>query len=333
MKPLRFVPYHELDGEPNVIVDGSATGGTVLTLSHWPKSPVPAGLERDLSAEMALAYLARGDLHGDALAVSNNHFDQDGLVSVFALSQPSEAAARQEFLVDVAAAGDFATFRNRDAARVSMIIAAFADPERSPLGALGDGSYESRVGALYPEMLRLLPEFCDDPSRWRELWTDEDATLAASEALIDNGTVTIDENDALDLAVIHVPESAPSAGGHRFGGGRWELGLHPMAVCNATERFVVLTVRGPRYEVLYRYETWVQYWTRRPRPRVDLGPLAERLNAGERGGAVWAFEGVDALAPRLYVVNDAATTLSPHEFQAAVEHELATAEPAWIPFT
>ncbi len=57
-RPLRFAPYHLMDGTANVIVDGSATDGTVLTLSHWPNSVVPSGLEADLSAEMAFRYLS-----------------------------------------------------------------------------------------------------------------------------------------------------------------------------------------------------------------------------------------------------------------------------------
>lgn len=331
MKPLRFVPYHELDGEPNVIVDGSATGGTVLTLSHWPKTPARPGLDFDLSAEMALAYIDRGELHGEATAVSNNHFDQDGLVSVFALAHPDEARRRREFLTDLASAGDFATYRNRDAARVSMIIGAFGDPARSPIDVPPDATYESQVAVLYGETLGLLPAMCDEPGRWRDLWEDEDATLSASERLFGDGAIAVEENESLDLAVLHVPTDAPTAGGHRFGG-RWQAGLHPMAVCNATDRFVVMSLRGQQYDVLFRYETWVQYRTRRPRPRVDLGPLAERLSADERSGGRWVFDRVDDLAPRLHLVDADESTLSPLEFRASVEHELATAEPAWLPF-
>ena len=57
-------------------------------------------------------------------AVSNNHFDQDGLVSIYALVAPEEAIARRSFLEDVARAGDFAVCRDRDAARVSMVLSA-----------------------------------------------------------------------------------------------------------------------------------------------------------------------------------------------------------------
>ena len=126
--PLVFHPYHDLRGRPNVIVDGSATAGTVLCLSHWPHTPCPAGCEADLSAEMAFRYLGCSHLHGDAGLVSNNHFDQDGLVSMFTLVDPEAALAHRELLMDLASAGDFGTYRSRDAARASMAIAAFADP-------------------------------------------------------------------------------------------------------------------------------------------------------------------------------------------------------------
>ncbi len=46
---MRFVAYHRLEGEPNVIVDGSPTAGTVLTVTHWPGYPPPAPVADDLT--------------------------------------------------------------------------------------------------------------------------------------------------------------------------------------------------------------------------------------------------------------------------------------------
>jgi hypothetical protein len=326
---LRYVPYEELAGRPNVIVDGSPTEGTVLSLSHWPHLPVPPGLEADLSAEMVMAYLGRFDLHGPADLVSNNHFDQDGLVSVFALIDPDAAQARRDLLVDVAAAGDFATYRSRAAAQISMVIAAFADTDRSPL-TLASG--DNRSAALYDELLGRLPELMDHPERYRDLWSEEDSTLTATEQLVGSGQVQIEEAPELDLAVVSVPDGAPRAGGHRFGG-MWMKGLHPMAINNATARFAVLCVRGRSYEFAYRYETWVQYRSRRPRPRVDLRPLAAELTAEEPGGARWIFEGVELLIPRLYLVGADESTLSSEEFRTRLEAHLRTAPPAWDPYT
>jgi hypothetical protein len=327
---LHYVPYHQMGGSPNVIVDGSPAEGTVLSLSHWPNLPAPPGLEADLSAEMAMAYLDRFDLHGPAQIVSNNHFDQDGLVSVFALSDPGAAVARRDLLVDVAAAGDFATYRSRDAAHISMAIAAFADPSRSPLAAGGD-DYESWAAALYVDLLGRLPEMLEHPERYYELWQDEEETLAASERLVSSGDVTIEEIPELDLAVVTVPHYAPDGGGHRFGG-QWVGGLHPMAINNATDRFAVLTMRGQSYSFGYRYETWVQYRSRRPRPRVDLQPLVDELTALEPGDARWVFDGVASIIPRLTLDGADDSALSPDDFRGRLEAHLRSAPSAWDPY-
>jgi hypothetical protein len=130
---LKFVPYHLLDGRPSVGLDGSPAPGTVLTVTHWPGYPPPVGIEDDLSAQMTFRLLGRPDLVPDeAEAVSNNHFDQDGLVSLYALVAPDDAVQRRRFLEDVAFAGDFALCRDRDAARVSMVLSALADGDGLP---------------------------------------------------------------------------------------------------------------------------------------------------------------------------------------------------------
>ncbi len=328
-RALRYVPYGELGGRPNVIVDGSATDGTVLTLSHWPHTPIPEGLGRDLSAEMALAYLERFDLHGDAELVSNNHFDQDGLVSILALSRPELALAHRDLLIDVASAGDFATYRSRTAARISMTIAAFADEQRSPL-SLPDNEKE-RTAALYAESLVRMEELIEHVERYSELWVAEDAVLQDSEAALASGAATIEEVPDLDLAVVRLHERAPSAGGHRFGE-LWSNGLHPMALCNATERFGVMTARGNSFEFSYRYETWVQYQSRRPRQRVDLRPLADVLSELEPPGARWVFEGVGFLIPRLFLVGAPESALGEEEFRRHLEAHLASGAGAWDPY-
>lgn len=329
--PLRFVPYHELDGRPNIIVDGAATEGTVLTLSHWPQAPPPPpGLSNDLSAQMALGYLAAPHHHGPAEAVSNNHFDQDGLVSVYTLTAPDEARRLAALLTDLAAAGDFAVYRDRRAARASMALAAWADPQRSPLGTAPD-EYAEWAGLLYEELIGRLPEIVEYPERFRHLWETEDAHLSASEDLVATGRVVIREHSDLDLAIVEVPADAPAFGGHRFGS-QWWPGLHPMAVHNAIDAFRVLTVTGQRYEFAYRYESWVQLCSRRPQPRVDLNPLAEELNESEGEGR-WVFEGVGFLTPRLYLREAEESSVDLDQFLAMLRRHLCEGPRAWDPYT
>ena len=56
-----------------------------------------------------------------------------------------------------------------------------------------------------------------------------------------------------------------------------------MALHNAVQSFRTLLIQGRTYELQYRYESWVQYVSRTPLPRIDLAPLAERLSALESG--------------------------------------------------
>jgi hypothetical protein len=331
---LHYVPYGDLSGAPSVVVDGSPTEGTVLCLSHWPGICSPTEFAADLSAEMAFKYLDAFDRHGHAVAVSNNHFDQDGLVGVFALTSPEDALARRDLLVEVARAGDFAGTDSRAAARISMVLSAYADPARSPLTGLPT-DYDALTAVLYGELLGRLTELCERPQRFRALWAEEDEVLSASEAALASGAVTISEVPDVDLAVVTVPEQAPAGGGHRFGG-QWVAGLHPIAVHNATERGAVLTVRGRHYEFGYRYESWVQFRTRPVRRRVDLTPLAEQLTAAEseQGGTVsWVADGVSGLTPTLVPADQQESGLEPTAVRTLVEAHLRTADAAWDPYT
>jgi hypothetical protein len=314
---VQYVPYDQLDGIPNVIVDGSAQDDTVLTLSHWPGSPTPAELRDDLSAQIAFHYLDRSDHHVTAEVVSNNHVDQDGLAAMYVLVAPEAAQARREQLVDVARAGDFATFAARDSARIAWTIAELAG------GA-------TRAG--YPELLERLPELLDHPDRYRDHWADEDAHLAAAEVGIADGTITITEHPDLDLAVVTVPAWWQSRPSHRF----TRIGasvVHPGAIHNATDQFTVLYQQGSRFELVYRYETWVQYRSRRPRARVDLTLLAEELTAEEPGDARWTFDGVADLEPVLKLTGADASTIAPQSFVERVMTSLRSAPIAWNPYS
>ncbi len=332
---LRYQPYESTDTIPNVVVDGSPNAATVLTLSHWPGTPTPVGaahdLAADLSAQMAFRYVNSGEwLHGSAEVVTNNHFDQDGLISMYALSRPSDAVPRRTFLEDVAAAGDFATFRDRRAARLSMLIAAYADPARSPLAPLPT-DHRQTCALLYSELLGRLPELVDRLDDQRSLWQDEDRQLTASEAALAAGDVVIEEHPDVDLAVVTMSEAAGGWSGHRFATRRFD-GIHPMALDNATDRFALLLVRGRHYCFTYRYETWVQYRSCRPRPRVDLAPLAEELTSRERGNTTWQADPVGELTPQLRPVDDAESSISSDDLVRLTREHLSQAPAAWDPY-
>jgi hypothetical protein len=329
---LAYLPYAQSVTVPNVVVDGSGNAGTVLTLSHWPGMPTPEGTAADLSAQMVFRYVERGERrHGDAEVVTNNHFDQDGLVSVVTLADQEGAMARRALLEDVAAAGDFATYRDRRAARVSMALAAFADPERSPLAPLPT-DYDEMCALLYQHLTPRLLELVDQVDDHRSLWEEEDRQLAGSEAALASGAVRIEERSDVDLAVVTVDEGAEQWSGHRFAAGRRFDDVHPMAVNNATDRVALLVVRGRRYRFTHRYETWVQFRSRPLPRRVDLAPLAEELTALETGGGRWQADPVGDITPQLAIADGAESSLEPDVVVERVAAHLASAPAAWDPY-
>ena len=326
----RFSGYAASAAEPNVVVDGSPNECTVLTLTHWPGFVQPEGFRFDLSAEMAFHHLDAPIAHPAAAIVTNNHFDQDGLVCVHALVNPEISVEHRELLIDVASAGDFATFTDRRAARASMAIDAYADVDRSPMAASLVGPYDDQCAALYEETLPLLVSIAVDGDRFRELWADEDGQLTSSEAAIAEGIVTIDELPDVDLAVVTIPDSETSRRGHRFAGMSFDS-IHPMALHNATERFRLLVIHGRRFQFVDRYETWVQYRSRRPLPRVDMRPLADQLTAIEQGSTTWTSAAPGSLTPTLRV--DGESSLDPDSVRKLMVAHLSTSPPAWDPYT
>lgn len=316
---MKFAPYQSVGAVPNVIVDGRATEGTVLTLSHWPKSGTPQTLLADTSTETVFKYLDTPAYHVQADAVSNNHFDEDGLAGMLALTQPALAVAHRERLIDVARTGDFGVYATREAARIALTIAAFADPGRSPVPAAEFAlPYPEFVGRMYERMFAELPALLTSVDAYRALWEEDDAAITRGEEAIASGRITIEEDPRLDFAVVRVPAEQPDC--HAYA-------LHGRTTC--TRLFVI---HGRRLELRYRYEGWVQMATRRPALRVDLSELAAELSDADTAGT-WTFDGVDKLTPKLRIATGAESALEANDVLTRVRHHLTTGAPAWNPYS
>jgi hypothetical protein len=316
---MRFLPYALARTVPNVIVDGAGTENTVLTLSHWPKSGTPAELKADTSAAIVFNYLDSPRFHVGAGAVSNNHFDEDGLVGILALLEPALAERHRDRLVDISRAGDFGVFTSRESARIVFTLLACADAERSPLPprifALPHADLTSE---LYLRLLDVLPLLLTNPEDYRSLWEAEDARLTASEELIERRVVAIEERLDLDLAIVRTPEDLTEP--------------HSFALHNRTPCTRLLLVRGGRVDFRYRYESWVQMASRRPTPRVDLSGLSDEMNHEEESEGHWIFDGVDEITPRLHLKGHPTTSIPAETIVRRLEHHLRAGPPAWDPY-
>ena len=194
MQGLQFVPYKRLGFTPNIIVDSQPLESTLLTLSHWPGSGSPPELKADLSAEIVFNFLETDYPRPRAEAISNNHFDEDGLVGLFALLNPQIAKEEKEFLLDVATAGDFGTFKNREAAHVTFVLQAWAQPAQSPLNrTVFQRPYDEITSILYEELLPRFSNLFQRVHFLEQYWKDEDTLLEWSEGAIERGEIKIEE--------------------------------------------------------------------------------------------------------------------------------------------
>ncbi len=328
----RYVPYTRVGEQPNIVVDGAPLPSTVLTLSHWPNNQTHPDLCRDTSTETVFAYLDRPDLHQDVPIVTNNHFDEDGLFSMFGIVEPATAAECRDLLTGAALAGDFGVGDDPDALRLCFIVESFCDPEASPLPtATFEGCERRRVESLYRAMLERVPALARDVDAWETLWRDQFEHFEQSSTLIEKGVVKIDERTDVDLAVVTMPGDLPARTVRRYLAPE-QAAVHPFAIHNRTSCNRILRMAGGRYELQYRYESWVKLPSRRPSLRVALDGLVVALNELERAAGRWRADEVTEVAPRVWLEGVEESSLDADRFVDLVCQHLSTAPVAWDPF-
>lgn len=316
---------------PNIVVDGAPLPSTLLTLSHWPNNPSPGPVQRDTSTATVFAWLDGPGAEAGALpagCVTNNHFDEDGLFGMYALGSPAAAQPHRDLLIDASFAGDFGLVRRPEAARLCFAIESLTDPATSSLDAAVFADRD-RVSALYRALLPLLPDLLERLPAYRDHWSAQDEYLAASQALIAEGRVTIEEVPGLDLAIVNIPPDLAARTARRYLTDE-PAAVHPFAINTATACSRLLRVQGGCLEFQYRYESWVRLASRRVPLRVDLGPFRDQLNELDGGG--WVLEKASEIAPRLYRPDGRPGRLDPARFRAALMDALARGAVAWNPY-
>ena len=78
------------------------------------------------------------------------------------------------------------------------------------------GSYEQQCGRLHEVLLPRVAELVDHPESVRLLWEDEDARLSESLDAIERGVIRIEEQPAVDLAIVTVPPAWGDRAATRF---------------------------------------------------------------------------------------------------------------------
>ena len=121
---MRFEFYHAgLDDIPKLSLDGTVSNS--VHFSHWEGNETPAEVKADTSTEIALNLISspnRDRLTRGIDLVTNNHFDTDGVLSVWTVLTGEPALELRDELISSAEAGDFSELTSDDGVRASLTI-------------------------------------------------------------------------------------------------------------------------------------------------------------------------------------------------------------------
>ena len=288
---MRFEFYTEaLANVPKLSVDGTVDNS--IHFSHWQGNTTPAEVKADTSTEIALNLVAspnRAALTNGIELVTNNHFDTDGVLSVWTVLNGERALAYRDLLVSAAEAGDFSEYSSDDGVRVSIAIqgsdqASPNNDDGSPLARLLAGEEIDDDARAYdlvlPEVERLLTNINDYESLWREGWERVTAAIESFE----RGESKVTEYSEISLITL-----APALfDGTGFSPTRHAAPYTAISKYARGKLFVVAipTGSGWFYRLDYPYYSWAETVVRPHVKHRDLSGALQLLNDKEsnRGG-------------------------------------------------
>jgi hypothetical protein len=281
---MRFEFYHSgLDNVPKLSVDGTVSNA--IHFSHWQGNKTPAEVKADTSTEIALNLVAspnRERLTQGIELVTNNHFDTDGVLSVWTVLAGERALDLHDQLISAAEAGDFSELSNESAVRASIVIQGSDqtspdDEGGSPLARLlaGEPVAEAReYDLVLPEVERVLTH----PNDYEPLWRDAWERIAIAIDSFERGSSTVVElADAKVSVVTLAPEAFSRAG---FNPTRHAAPYTAISRYAHGELFVITTPleRGWTYRIDYPYYSWAETLVRPRVHRRDLTSFVNHLN-------------------------------------------------------
>ncbi|MCA1564196.1 MAG: hypothetical protein LC803_00790 [Acidobacteria bacterium] len=286
---MRFEYYHAgMEDVPKLSVDGLVPNS--VHFSHWQGNETHASVKADSSTEIALnvvASPARAELTRGLELVTNNHFDTDGVLSVWTMLTGERALDLRAALVAAAEAGDFSANTGAQAIRASLVLqggdgfvpdAGVASPLARHLSG-GAAVDEARAYALaLPEVERVVTR----TNYYEHLWHDEWEKIEASLESFASGASRVEEDAETGLSFI-------TLGRDLYGVKGFTPTRHAAPFTAITEhargRVYLIAIPLPDgwgYRVDYPYYSWAETVMRPRITRPDFAPLVARLDRMEQ---------------------------------------------------
>jgi hypothetical protein len=333
---MRFEYYHSgLEDVPKLSVDG--TVDNAVHFSHWQGNQTPFELKADTSTEIALKLVAapnRDELTRGIELITNNHFDTDGVLSVWTVLTGERALELRERLIPAAEAGDFSELTSEAGVRTSIVIQGSDQPipdtdSRSPLAfqLAGENVDDARAYQLVlPEIERLLTRIDEYEPLWRSEW---DKIAAAIESF-ERGASTVTEFGEAGVSLITLAPDVFSPSG--FNPTRHAAPYTAISHYAKGQLFVITTPlkNGWSYRIDYPYYSWAETLVRPRIERRDFSQVLRRLNQseGEHTGT-WKLDTSELASAIKFLGEDgmlATSTLAPDEVAQAIRTEMVSGD-------
>ena len=336
---MRFEFYYSgLDSVPKLSVDG--TVGNSIHFSHWQGNETPAEVKADTSTEIALNLIAspnKDSLTQGIELVTNNHFDTDGVLSVWTMLNSERALELRDKLIPAAEAGDFSEFTNENAIRASIAIQGSDQPiggddPGSPLArqiAGGPVDDDERAYELVlPEVERLLTRTDEYENLWRGPWQQIVAAIDSFE----RGASTVEEFSDAKLSLITLAREVFGPSG--FNPARQAVPFTAISRYAKGQLFLIAIPyqNGWAYRIDYPYYSWAETIVRPRIKRRNFVTLLSRLNELESGRAAqWNLDTSELSSAVKFTGSDgklSASVLEPDQVVKAIHAELASSNAA-----
>ena len=335
---MRFEYYHEgIIDVPKLSVDGTVSNA--VHFSHWKGNETPVSVKADTSTEIALNLVAapnRDELTRGIDLVTNNHFDTDGVLSVWTLLRGESALELRNKLIAAAEAGDFSELSTEDGVRASIVIQGSESPidedAGSPLARqLAGESIDDEARAyelVLPHVERVLTRTSEYELLWREPWN----RIAAALDSFAKGSSSVDEDKEAKLSVITLQPEIFSPSG--FKPTRHAAPFTAISYYARGEMFLIATPtsEGWTYRVDYPYYSWAETVVRPKIERRNLSAFVAELNRLEHSMAGrWRLDSSE-LASAAKFSDQAgklvASTLEPDQVSFKLRNALLQSQPA-----
>ncbi len=295
---MKFEFYHEEIGNvPKLSVDGTVPNS--IHFSHWQGNETPVEVKADTSTEIALNLVALPDksrLTRDIELVTNNHFDTDGVLSVWTVITGERALEFRDLLIAAAEAGDFSEYSTDNAVRASIAIqgsdqAGPEDEAGSPLARHLAGEVVSDDARAYALVLPRIEQLLTDISDYEPLWRDGWERVAKALESFERGTSQVEER--LDGRLSLITLSPEIFNGSGFNPTRHAAPYTAISrYAHGTLYVIAIPTRdGWYYRFDYPYYSWAETIVRPLIGRRDFTWALRELNEREtKIGGHWQMD-------------------------------------------